>query len=1007
MQDKMSTNLILKDLKGWFTFFVVFFFTVVSTIAQNSGNVRVIDNSFVLNNGNGFQIKIAVAYNLSVNKNYKIVLKLPNNIEYNPSQLPFNSSNPVKGFEVDETQVGFKTIKYELDNIRLTNDNEEYSITFDFTGFVNRTIPNCSTDVESTIEFMLEAQATSCNSNCATVQLGSGNSVIRTNKQSDNLSVDWRNELSYPTSTDNRFVPVINSYYFTSGIDYGNKTVTINYPKDLLQYLTAEIYDNNNFNKEPISIGGTISTGISNFNPDGTTGTITFNMLGGGYWVRIYYKPLVNSAPNTTTVINIESTIQGSGRKCDNSIVLLNEPKTGSINQSLVTGATATSNINPIIEALYVRDETKCFTNCDFNNNFSEIRFEANAVYTAANSTPPQRIRIDVPVTQNDDGTVVSNGVQIQRIELSNPSQFNTDGPRIFYQTFVGQKGPFLKQGNVYTINRSDIKYIFIEGLNIAGNDNDFQLFYKFEGGAQQVRRTFLFSYLTNTDDNSSVARVPITINDIKICDNRSYVRDYFRPNTFKPKEAGLVFLELRPFGSRDAKDKYTFDFEYVLNPNMVFNGTSLRFALAPETIDPTVSPTVSQYSSRITLNQDWKIAPDGYIKIENGKLKVKGLSFKNTCASISRCLSILASVSILDKVPQGPFYSTFLGDVAYGLDNWTVLGSAKLKLDTYLSCNGQDYTGGNIKSGDKVKIRYYLKNLDVQPQKAFMINSRVLKFAQQPLRPITIKGFIQNPKGEKTQLIQSSEITPTYTNNDQNVKLDVKGDITLLGFHDMVIELEYQIESNISLGSSFVLEKDIASSNLSTEVESGSITLTVSTSSLCGEVSCSECVTSFSPVPGEKYLLSAWVKESFTGILPQAYLNSGIRITFNNGSVSPTDLFRPAGPVIDGWQRIERSFQVPLDAKNIQIQLVSENKDVDAYFDDIRVHPFRSNMKSFVYDPSSQRLVAELDENNYATLYEYDDEGILIRVKKETERGVMTIKESRNNQSKIFKNAE
>lgn len=169
---------------------------------------------------------------------------------------------------------------------------------------------------------------------------------------------------------------------------------------------------------------------------------------------------------------------------------------------------------------------------------------------------------------------------------------------------------------------------------------------------------------------------------------------------------------------------------------------------------------------------------------------------------------------------------------------------------------------------------------------------------------------------------------------------------------------------------------------------------------------SCSECITSFSPIPGEKYLLSAWVKESYTGILPKNYVNSGVRLTFNNGTVKDDVLwfFRPKGPVVDGWQRIESSFTVPIGANNIQIELVNESTSLETYFDDIRIHPFRSNMKSFVYDPSSQRLVAELDENNYATQYEYDDEGILIRVKKETERGVMTIKESRNNQSKIFK---
>jgi hypothetical protein len=53
--------------------------------------------------------------------------------------------------------------------------------------------------------------------------------------------------------------------------------------------------------------------------------------------------------------------------------------------------------------------------------------------------------------------------------------------------------------------------------------------------------------------------------------------------------------------------------------------------------------------------------------------------------------------------------------------------------------------------------------------------------------------------------------------------------------------------------------------------------------------------------------------------------------------------------------------------------------------------------MKSFVYDPVNLRLTAELDENNYATFYEYDDDGALIRLKKETERGVKTIKETRS----------
>ena len=40
----------------------------------------------------------------------------------------------------------------------------------------------------------------------------------------------------------------------------------------------------------------------------------------------------------------------------------------------------------------------------------------------------------------------------------------------------------------------------------------------------------------------------------------------------------------------------------------------------------------------------------------------------------------------------------------------------------------------------------------------------------------------------------------------------------------------------------------------------------------------------------------------------------------------------------------------------------------------------------------------ATLDDNNYATFYDYDDEGKLIRQRQETERGIMTIEEAEYN---------
>lgn len=148
-----------------------------------------------------------------------------------------------------------------------------------------------------------------------------------------------------------------------------------------------------------------------------------------------------------------------------------------------------------------------------------------------------------------------------------------------------------------------------------------------------------------------------------------------------------------------------------------------------------------------------------------------------------------------------------------------------------------------------------------------------------------------------------------------------------------------------------------------------------------------------FSPIQEKKMVISGWVKED-QPCLNGTYTNARIRITFNNGN-STTYTARPSGPIIDGWQRIEEVITIPLNVTEMNVYL--ESPTVSAFFDDLRMHPYNSNMKSFVYDPVNIRLMAELDENNYATFYEYDDDGTLVRVKKETERGVKTIKETRS----------
>jgi uncharacterized repeat protein (TIGR01451 family) len=170
----------------------------------------------------------------------------------------------------------------------------------------------------------------------------------------------------------------------------------------------------------------------------------------------------------------------------------------------------------------------------------------------------------------------------------------------------------------------------------------------------------------------------------------------------------------------------------------------------------------------------------------------------------------------------------------------------------------------------------------------------------------------------------------------------------------------------------------------------------------------CIDCA-SFGLIKGEKYLVSGWVKEESTDDPSKqfkSYSNSFINVTFKQettNAVLATYAFAPSGDIIDGWQRIIGEITVPGDETIRVGDMILELKNDDKYdkvlsfFDDIRVLPTKGNMKSFVYDQKTQRLMAELDENNYSTFYEYDLEGGLIRIKKETEKGVFTIQETRS----------
>jgi hypothetical protein len=153
---------------------------------------------------------------------------------------------------------------------------------------------------------------------------------------------------------------------------------------------------------------------------------------------------------------------------------------------------------------------------------------------------------------------------------------------------------------------------------------------------------------------------------------------------------------------------------------------------------------------------------------------------------------------------------------------------------------------------------------------------------------------------------------------------------------------------------------------------------------------------------PTKKYVLSCWISagntDTYTFKSPASNITNkrGVILRFldKNGNTISSQLLEPSGDVIEGWQRIEEEVVVPGSSARVVFLFRNQPGEV-TYFDDIRIFPLLSNIKTYVYNKENYRLRAVLDNNNYATLYYYNEEGNLFLIKKETERGIQTIQES------------
>lgn len=147
--------------------------------------------------------------------------------------------------------------------------------------------------------------------------------------------------------------------------------------------------------------------------------------------------------------------------------------------------------------------------------------------------------------------------------------------------------------------------------------------------------------------------------------------------------------------------------------------------------------------------------------------------------------------------------------------------------------------------------------------------------------------------------------------------------------------------------------------------------------------LSSNELAAGFGAISGDKeYVLSMWVYDNN----PHSDKLHNLNISTNYQSFDVNQSLT----VVEGWKKVEIRFS----GGSFSLSLNPSGSGV--YIDDFRIQPADAQVTTYAYDDRTLRLSAQLDENNFATFYEYDDEGTPVRVKKETEKGIVTLKESR-----------
>ncbi|MBR9833226.1 hypothetical protein GYB57_13860 [bacterium] len=290
-----------------------------------------------------------------------------------------------------------------------------------------------------------------------------------------------------------------------------------------------------------------------------------------------------------------------------------------------------------------------------------------------------------------------------------------------------------------------------------------------------------------------------------------------------------------------------------------------------------------------------------------------------------------------------------------------------------YAMGSSQDYALGNIK-----------QHYEMIPLKStnLLLNQNGRKIREyEPMNPCLIVKGIAHTGNYSLFLEGQPPLSSTFTIDYQQNR-----ELPLAGFKESSFNFkENTTQATINDFSSTLSahrSKFLAENGIQSLACSGSVKDSI-------EITFEENVSgdSFKPSNSsndpDKYYFSVWVKDAVPSGTPYAGASPSV--------LYGSQVFKAKNEIINGWQKIEGVISMDSTKK-----LIFKGGLWGAFYDDFRIHPVNSNMNSFVYDQINNRQVSKLDENNYATFYRYDEEGVLNKVSKETPNGVITIQETR-----------